>query len=171
MAFGANYHAEELPEFETLENGTYKARIVKAEIKEYKTGNQYAFITVQISGHPRCNPNTIIINEAPQLGQVKANGQPVTEEDVKRGNGQITRFFKSFGIKDGDFDLRHWTGAIGTVKCSEQYDKNEPDHKSKQYKQLTPTVVKDDKASTPAPVEAVKQAFNGMIDFKEDIPF
>lgn len=176
MAFGENY--KPVYEAPMLADGEYLARIKSAELNCYEqSGNEYVEIHVEIKDHPGCNPSIFYINEAPRLGEIKANGQPVTQDDVDRGNRQITTFFLCFGIKEGDFDLTHWKGHTGTVKIAPSYDKNEPDKKSKVYKSIYPQKPKEEKKAAekplpppPAPPQAAASpASDG--GFPEDIPF
>jgi hypothetical protein len=173
MAFGENY--KPVYEAPMLADGEYLARIKSAKLNSYEqSGNEYVEIHVDIKDHPGCNPSIFYINEAPRLGEIKANGQPVTQEDVDRGNRQITTFFLCFGIKEGDFDFSHWKGHTGTVKIAPSYDKNEPDKKSKVYKSIYPQKPKEEKKaaekSAPAPTPATASpASDG--GFPEDIPF
>lgn len=156
MAFGENYR----PVYDApmLPNGEYTAQITKAELDHYQqTGNEFVEIHVAIKDHAGCNPSIFTLYEAPTIGQMKANGQPVTQTDVDRANRQITTFFLCFGIKEGDFDLRHWVGKVGRVKIAESYDKNESDKKSKTYKTIYPQKPKD-APSAPAPAQAPAQA-------------
>lgn len=151
MAFGENY--KPVYEAPQLPDGEYLARIDKAVLNAYQaTGNEYVEIHVSIKDHPGCNPSIFYINEAPKLGTTKANGQPVTQEDVDRGNRQITTFFLCFGIKEGDFDFSHWKGKTGTVRIAPSYDKNEPDKKSKVYKSIYPQKPKEEKKAAASPL-------------------
>lgn len=171
MAFGENF----APVYTapTLEDGEYRARILKSELNQYKSGDEYVHVTVEIAGKKGYNPNSIFLNEAPKIGAMKANGQPVTQDDVDRTNRQITTFFECFGITVGDFDFSHWKGKVGTVKIAPQYDKNEPDHKSKSFKQIFPQKPKAEEAKpapTPAPAPKKEEA-KADEGFPEDIPF
>jgi hypothetical protein len=162
MSFGSNYYPVYREESKQLESGDYTARITGAVIKEFPSKDEYVEVTVEIDGYKGCKPDKILLSEAPVLGATKANGNTVTKEDVDKANGKITRFFQCFGIKDGNFNILQWKGKTGTVHCDWQYDKNEPDQKSKKYKQLFPKVT--DATSAPkAPVQATEE-------FKEDFP-
>jgi hypothetical protein len=178
MAFGENY--KPVYEAPQLPDGEYLARIDKAVLNAYQaTGNEYVEIHVSIKDHPGCNPSIFYINEAPKLGTTKANGQPVTQEDVDRGNRQITTFFLCFGIKEGDFDFSHWKGKTGTVRIAPSYDKNEPDKKSKVYKSIYPQKPKEGKKPAETNVAKPTQATtvaqpaqtSNTDSFPEDIPF
>jgi len=176
MAFGDNY--KPVYEAPMLADGEYLARIKSAKLNCYEqSGNEYVEIHVDIKDHPGCNPSIFYINEAPRLGEIKANGQPVTQDDVDRGNRQITTFFLCFGIKEGDFDFDHWKGHTGTVKIAPSYDKNEPDKKSKVYKSIYPQKPKEEKKAAekplpppPAPTPATASPTSDG-GFPEDIPF
>ena len=162
-----------------LDNGEYSCRISKAEEKQYpKTGNSFVEVTVEIDGKSGYSPNRLTIDDRPIIGELKANGNPINEDDVKRWDRNMTTFFDAFGIPYGNFNLRTWVNHRGVVNCQPQYDKNEADHLSKKFKALYPVV--KDSASDPqeetktAPVqkkvEQLKQAVQGE-EFPEDITF
>lgn len=156
--FGQNYYpVQGTPQ---LEDGEYEAQIVNVEVLKYSNGNDYVKVTVAIKGHPGCAPDNFVINEAPQLGAIKANGNPVTKEDVDRANRKITRFFNSFNIRDGNFNFTEWKHHIGWVRCAAQYDKNEPDGKSKQFKALTPFEKTTDEQLKEQPVPVTQNMAN-----------
>ena len=173
MAFGSNYYPVYREEFKQLESGDYTAHITGAKIETAKqTQNEYVEVTVEIEGYKDYKPNKILLSEAPVLGAKKANGNTVTKEDVDKANGKITRFFQCFGIKDGNFNILQWKGKIGTVHCDWQYDANEPDKKSKKYKQLFPKVT--DVPSAPEAPKAPAADAQPVVtkpDFPEVIPF
>lgn len=148
MAFGENFQAVYTPP--QLDDGEYTAKIEKAEIDTWPSGDDFCRVTVSIKGHPGELPNTITLNSAPRLGQTKANGQPVTQKDIDRVNRALTRFFECFGIQPGNFNLPTWKGHVGTVKIAPRYDRNESDHKSKSYKDIFPQTPKKQGASAPA---------------------
>lgn len=178
MAFGDNY--KPVYEAPMLADGEYLARIEKTVLNSYpNSGNEYVEVHVSIKDHPGCNPSIFYINETPKLGEVRANGQPVTQEDVDRANRQVTTFFLCFGIKEGEFDIQKWKGHTGTVRIAPSYDKNEPSKKSKVYKTIWPQKPKEEKKNLTEtkteqkPAQSVTQptaTFNPDT-FPEDIPF
>lgn len=179
MAFGENY--KPVYEAPTLPDGEYLARIEKAELDVFSngSGDEYVRVIIAVKDHPGYNPNSIFLTEAPRLGAVKANGQPVTQDDIDRANRQLTTFFLCFGIKEGDFDLSHWKGHTGMVRIAPQYDKNEPDKKSKVYKSIWPQKPKEEKkpaetnVAKPTQSTTVAQSLqvSSTDSFPEDIPF
>ena len=164
----------------TLPDGIYKAKILKAEPKRYNNGNWFCELTIEVEGHKGFNPNTIAVNDRPKIGELKANGNPITEEDCTKWDRKHSRFLDAFGIDASKGGLpREWVGHSGKVKCVPQYDKNEPDNKSKKFKELIPTLEEENgpvQESAAAPqagsykpkVETTPAANN---DFPEDIPF
>ena len=181
MAFGENY--QPVYTAPQLEDGEYRARIVTTLLGTYPSGDEYAAVKVEYAGKAGYGPNLIFLNSAPKIGQVKANGQQVTQKDVDRVNRQITTFFECFGIPVGDFDFAHWKGRVGTVRIAPQYDKDEPDHKSKSFKAIYPQKPKADgqqpaaaqpqQAQTPPPPDPTPANASPTAsgEFPEDIPF
>lgn len=150
-----SYVYETPAEILQLENGDYTAQIQSVTPKNYNNGNEFLEVKVAVKGFPGYVPNVIVINDTPKLGELKANGQPITEDDIKMASGRISRFLDSFGIQDKNpMNFTSWKGHVGTVHCAEQYDKNEPDKKSKKFKQLTAILPKTNKQS--AQLDAVR---------------
>ena len=113
--------------FQVLEDGLYRMKITAVKEGHYPSGDGYFEISVTAAGFPGSSPNKILMNEAPKVGATKANGNPVTKEDFEKWCRDFTRFFDCFGITRGNW-----------CKVAPQYDKNEPDNKSKKYKTIYP---------------------------------
>lgn len=148
-----NYHYEKPDVANVLECGDYEATIVSAIDKVSNGGNSYVEVTLAIAGHQDANPNKIFLYDIPTVNDMKANGQPVTEDDVKKACQTLSKFLDAFGIPAVSVSaLASWRGKKGLVHCDWQYDKNEADHKSKKYKQLWPKIEK--KQNEPMPQTA-----------------
>lgn len=150
MSFGEGYTVQRSM---TLPNGEYECIIRSVEEKQGNYG-KYIQITVQARGKKGWTPNMILYNERPVVGTWKQNNTQVTEEDCKRWDRQLTTFFDAFGIEPGNWNYSTWVNKIGWCKVAEQYDKNEPDKKSKKYKELFPFV----KVPENVPVAPMQQA-------------
>lgn len=92
-----SYQREERPR---LTPGAYRVEIVSVEEKESKAGNPMLVIGV------RPNGSNIIINHYIVQGN-------------EWTNRNLTEFFDSFNIDDGDFELPTWVGAIGAARLKE----------------------------------------------------
>ena len=92
-----SYQREERPR---LTPGDYRVEIVSVEEKESKAGNPMLVIGV------RPNGSNIIINHYIVQGN-------------EWTNRNLTEFFDSFNIDDGDFELPTWVGAIGAARLKE----------------------------------------------------
>lgn len=152
FTFGTGYTPVEASS--GLDVGDYRAKIVNLTVDHYNNGNQFLNVVVEIEGHAGCLPNTIVLNDRPVLGTVKASGYAVEDKDVEKWDKAMTRFFDSFGINRGDFNMKNWQNKVGTVHCDWQYDPTEDDKKSKKYKQLTPIVRKGNAPSVAPSTEA-----------------
>lgn len=129
---------------DVLEVGNYNAKIVNVEVKKYNNGNEFVMLTFNIQGHsPDCKPNTMVINDRPKKGEIKASGSPVDDKDLAKWDKSMTRFFDCFGIAKGDFNFKNWLGKNGEVSCNWQYDASEQDKKSKKFKEFTPVANKN----------------------------
>ena len=175
MGFGMGYTpVEQL----VLDDGEYFCCIQRVEEKKYNNGHDFVEVVVNVKNMPGYNPNTFVINTRPEIGTYKSNGEPITDKDCKKWDNQMTKIFDAFGIERGNFNFVSWRGKTGWCRCSPQYDKNEADHKSKQFKQLVPFVKKDESAPVaqkqqiPPQVQQVAKAVGGTVqEFNEDIPF
>ena len=140
-----------------LEVGNYKAKITKAEIKSGNYGD-YIQAEVEVEGHPNCNPHIFLLNDRPDKGF----GSLTVEQAQKMWDRNMTSFFASFGITEGDFEPSHWVGKVGDVTVR-------PQKKKPEYSELVPYKVKVKKAAEKKPVETHTDS-NNADNFPEDVP-
>ena len=91
-----DYSREERPR---LAPGDYRVEIVSAEEKESKAGNPMLVIGIRPNGSNITINHYIVKNEW--------------------FNRNMTDFFDSFNIDDGDFTLPTWIGAVGAARLKE----------------------------------------------------
>lgn len=91
-----SYQREERPR---LSPGDYRVEIVSVEEKESKAGNPMLVIGVQPNGSKIIIYHYIVKNEW--------------------FNRNMTDFFDSFNIDDGDFTFPTWIGAVGAARLKE----------------------------------------------------
>ena len=91
-----SYQREERPR---LSPGDYRVEIVSVEEKESKKGNPMLVIGVRPNGIDIIINHYIVKNEY--------------------FNRNMTDFFDSFNIDDGDFTLPTWIGAVGAARLKE----------------------------------------------------
>ena len=91
-----SYQREERPR---LTPGDYRVEIVSVEEKESKKGNPMLVIGVRPNGSDIIIYHYIVKNEY--------------------FNRNMTDFFDSFNIDDGDFALPTWIGALGAARLKE----------------------------------------------------
>ena len=91
-----DYRREERPR---LSPGDYRVEIVSVEEKNSKAGNPMLVIGVQPNGSKIIIYHYIVKNEW--------------------FNRNMTDFFDSFNIDDGDFTLPTWIGAVGAARLKE----------------------------------------------------
>ena len=91
-----SYRREERPR---LAPGDYRVEIVSVEEKESKAGNPMLVIGIQPNGSKIIIYHYIVKNEW--------------------FNRNMTEFFDSFNIDDGDFTLPTWIGAVGAARLKE----------------------------------------------------
>ena len=95
----SNWDSYQREECSRLSPGAYRVEIVSVEEKESKTGNPMLVIGV------RPNGSNITINHY------------IVKNDWFNRN--MTEFFDSFNIDDGDFTLPTWIGAVGAARLKE----------------------------------------------------
>jgi hypothetical protein len=140
-----------------LEVGNYKAKITKAEIKSGNYGD-YIQAEVEVEGHPNCNPHIFLLNDRPDKGF----GSLTVEQAQKMWDRNMTSFFASFGITEGDFEPAHWVNKVGEITVQQQ-------KKKPQYNEIVPYKTKPREAAEKKPVETHTDT-NNADSFPEDVP-
>ena len=153
MAFGEGF--KHMDTFEQLEDGFYKAKIVKGEIKNGNYGD-YIQAEVEIEGHPKANPHIFLLNDSPKKGF----GSYTLEQAQEMWCRTMSQFFANFGIKEGDFEPSHWVGKVGDVTVR-------PQKKKPEYSEIVPYKVKIKKVEKKAEVTTHTDNSNG---FPDDVP-
>lgn len=154
MAFGEGF--KHMDTFEQLEDGNYRAKIVKAEIKNGSYGD-YIQAEVEIEGHPKANPHIFLLNDSPKKGF----GSFSLEQAMEMWNRTVSQFFSSFAIPEGDFEPSHWVGKVGDVTVR-------PQKKKPEYSEIVPYKIKM-KKTEKKPVETHTDS-NNPDNFPEDVP-
>lgn len=95
----SNWDSYQREERHRLTPGDYRVEIVSVEEKESKAGNPMLVIGVQPNGSKIIIYHYIVKNEW--------------------FNRNMTDFFDSFNIDDGDFTLPTWIGAVGAARLKE----------------------------------------------------
>lgn len=121
MAFGNGFKHEDSKR--GLDCGVYEnAVITSCEIKTGSFGD-YIQGTVSVDGDKDIYPNIFLLNDSPTQGY----GQLSKEDALKIWNQQMTKVFASFGIPEGNFDVKTWIGKKGTITVRNQ--KKKPEYK------------------------------------------
>lgn len=139
MGFGNGWKHEDSSEM--LEVGNYKAKIKSAEIKNGNYG-QYIQAEVEVEGHPNCNPHIFLLNDRPTSGF----GSMSAEQAQKMWDRNMTQFFASFSITEGDFEPAHWVGKVGEITV-------QPQSKNTQYNEIVPYKTKPRKSEKKEAVD------------------
>lgn len=154
MAFGEGF--KHMDTFEQLEDGLYRAKIVKGELKSGNYGD-YIQCEVEIEGHPKANPHIFLLNDSPKSGF----GSFTLEQAQEMWCRTMSQFFANFGIKEGDFEPSHWVGKVGDVTVR-------PQKKKPEYSELVPYKIKVKKTEKKA--EVITHTEVSADGFKEDVP-
>jgi hypothetical protein len=154
MGFGNGFKHEDSSEM--LECGNYRAKITKAELKKGNYGD-YIQAEVEVEGHPNCNPHIFLLNDRPTQGY----GSLTTEQLQKMWDRNLTQFFASFAIPEGDFEPSHWVGKVGDVTVR-------PQKKKPEYSELVPYKIKVKKSAEKKEVTTHTEV--SADGFKEDVP-
>lgn len=166
--FGENYKVEEFSNKVKLDDGNYKAKIVKTDGIETPSGNKYILIEFVVNGNPNAWPNNFHMFDSP----TEARGKMTLEQLQSIWNKKTTAFFDSFGITRGDFDFRKWVGKEGEITVQAQY--NNPE-----YSEIIPYKTKP--RERKAMVDTFTNTFGGEVvastpavantEFPQDMPF
>ena len=93
-------------EFEELAEGRYRVMIVDAEMAVSKNGNDMLVIKMLVSGTNRNLWNYItFLDDRPEIT-----------------NRMLTQFFDSFGIDDGNVNLKSYLGKVGGCQVKHDND-------------------------------------------------
>lgn len=95
----SNWDSYRREERTRLSPGDYRVEVVSVEEKESKAGNPMLVIAVRPNGSNITINHYIVQNEY--------------------FNRNMTDFFDSFNIDDGDFTLPTWVGAVGAARLKE----------------------------------------------------
>lgn len=155
MAFGEGF--KHMDTYEQLEDGNYRAKIIKAEIKNGNYGD-YIQAEVEIEGHPKANPHIFLLNDSPKSGF----GNFSKEQALEMWNRTMSQFFASFSITEGDFEPSHWVGKVGDITVR-------PQKKKPEYSEIVPYKMKVTKKAEKKPVETHTDT-NNADAFPEDVP-
>ena len=154
MSFGNGWKHEDSSEM--LETGNYTAKITKAEIKSGSYGD-YIQAEVEVKDHPNCNPHIFLLNDRPTSGF----GSMTVEQAQKMWDRNMTQFFASFAIPEGDFEPSHWVGKVGEITVQQQ-------KKNPQYNEIVPYKTKPRKAKNETVTTHTDS--NNKDAFPEDVP-
>ena len=149
--FGEGF--KHMDSFEKLEDGYYKAKIVKAELKKGNFGD-YIQAEVEVEGHPNANPHIFLINDSPKEGY----GSMTLEQAMEMWCKNTTAFFNAFGITEGDFDHAHWVGKVGEITVR-------PQRKKPEYSEIVPYKTTIKKNANKADTESSAESSENSEDY------
>ena len=138
------YKREEV-EFEEIPEGRYRVMIVDASMAVSSNGNDMLVIKLLVSGTKRNLWNYItFLDDRPEVT-----------------NRMLTQFFDSFGIEDGDFNLKNYVGKIGgcQVKHDDQGRAKVQYFLNKKQQESLPAWAGETPAFTPLPADEEELPF------------
>jgi hypothetical protein len=92
--------------FEEVPTGLHRVRIADATKEISKAGNDMIKLEFEVSGGTaRLWHYTVFLDDRPEIT-----------------NSMLTALFDSFGISDGDFNLKNWTGKVGGCMVKKDED-------------------------------------------------
>lgn len=145
-----------------IPNGRHQAKIVDAKESSLSSGEKVLKVHIKVKDYPNAVPDTYSIFDCPG-----------DEKKRKVWNFYMTKFFDSFGITRGDWNVAHWVNKYGYVDITQDWNAR----KNKSYAVIHP-VKKDDPPTEDYRPEEKKENYfpmeqGGVVDngFPEDIPF
>lgn len=103
--FNSNEYEE--TSFKPIPVGDHRVRIASAEEQTSGKGNQMIKLILDVSGHNSTIWHYLVF----------------MPDNQKLTNQKLGEFFNSFGIQQGNFDLRTWVGKVGAAKVKhEEYN-------------------------------------------------
>lgn len=97
-----DYKREER-KFDEIPVGEHRVRIASAEKATSKNGNEMLTLKLDVSGYSaKIWHHVVFLPDNPQIT-----------------NRNLTAIFDSFGIADGDFNLKNWEGKVGGCMTKE----------------------------------------------------
>jgi hypothetical protein len=89
-----------------VSEGKHRCRIIEAEMAESKRGNDMLVLTLEFDGNePTLRHYIVFMTDHPEIT-----------------NRQLTSFFDSFGIDDGNFDILDYIGKVGACMIRHKED-------------------------------------------------
>lgn len=115
MAIQWNFSSEDYVEktFQIIPVGDHRMRIASAEEQTSKSGNQMIKLVLDVSGHNSTIWHYIVF----------------MPDNAKLTNQRLGELWNSFGINQGDFNLRNWVGKVGAAKVKHELYDGEPQPK------------------------------------------
>lgn len=95
-----NFKRDESETYEKPPEGKHRVMITSAEMGTSKAGNDMLVLKLAVSGYTYTIWNYIVF----------------MEDKPEITNRKLTQLFDSFGIEDGDFNLKHYVGKVGGAK-------------------------------------------------------
>lgn len=115
MAIQWNFNSNDYEEqtFKPIPVGDHRVRIASAEEQTSKSGNQMIKLVLDVSGHNSTIWHFIVF----------------MPDNAKITNQKLGELWNSFGINQGDFNLRNWVGKVGAAKVKHELYDGEPQPK------------------------------------------
>lgn len=143
--------------YEEIPVGKHRVRIAGAEKAISRGGNDMLVLTLDVSGYiPRLWHYVVFMPDRPEIT-----------------NRKLTEIFDSFGIADGDFNLKNWLGKVGAcvTKQDEYGTKVNYFINRKKQGELPPWKEPTAKGSSPASATSATRDWSDVPTDDNDLPF
>lgn len=143
--------------FDDIPVGKHRVRIAGAEKAISRNGNDMLVLTLDVSGYnSRLWHYVVFMPDRPEIT-----------------NRKLTEIFDSFGIEDGDFNLKNWIGKVGAcvTKQDEYGTKVNYFINRKKQGELPPWKEPTAKGSSPASAASATSDWSDVPADENDLPF
>lgn len=143
--------------YDEIPVGKHRVRIAGAEKAISRGGNDMLVLTLDVSGYnSRLWHYVVFMPDRPEIT-----------------NRKLTEIFDSFGIADGDFNLKNWIGKVGAcvTKQDEYGTKVNYFINRKKQGELPPWKEPTAKGSSPASAASATSDWSDVPADEDDLPF
>ena len=141
--------------FDDIPVGKHRVRIADAEKAISKNGNDMLVLTLDVSGYnSRLWHYVVFMPDRPEIT-----------------NRKLTEIFDSFGIEDGDFNLKNWIGKVGACVTKQDEHGTKVNYFINRKKQVELPPWKEPTTKSAATPSSASGDWSEVPTDEKDLPF